>query len=65
MTGEQPDVGVLVLRVERQDEYVLITVTVERHLGRGLTVTEPAQPHYLADGAAAIDSVRDFLSSFR
>lgn len=65
MTGAHPDVGVLVLRVERQDENVLITVTVERHLDRGLTVAEPAKPHHVPDGAAALDSVRDFLNSFR
>lgn len=63
--AREPQVGVCVLRVEKQEEYMLITVTVRRHVGRSLTFAEAERSARYADPAEAIRQAERFLESFR
>lgn len=57
------EVAVMVLQVERQAEYSLITVTVQYHVGRSLTFAEPPVPRKVADAGEALQLARDFLEA--
>ena len=56
--------GVCILKVERQEEYVLIEVTTNRHLGRSLTFARPESTTRYADPADALRAAERFLESF-
>lgn len=60
----QPHVGVCILRVEQQQQYLLITVTVNRHLGRTLTSAQPDSTVRTTDPAEALRLAKSFLDSF-
>lgn len=64
MAIRQPRTGLLIMRVERQDEYLLITLTFEQSL-LDQPIGAPAdQRLQLTDPAAAIQVIQDFLDSF-
>ena len=64
MTGETPRTGLLIMRVERQEEYLLITLTVESSLLDQPVGAPPRERHSVTDPAAALQIVHDFLASF-
>jgi hypothetical protein len=57
-------VGVCIVRVETQEEYLLITVTANRHLAHSLAFAEPDQVSTYRDPANALAAVQEFLDSF-
>jgi hypothetical protein len=59
-----PQVGVCILRVQREEEYVRITVTTNRHLGPTLVSAEPEQVTTYTNRADALAAAREFLDSF-
>ena len=61
----EPPVGICILRVERQQEYLLITVTINRHLGRNLTSYRPYRTARYANRADALRAAERFLDSFQ
>jgi hypothetical protein len=64
MAIRQPRTGLLIMRVERQDEYLLITLTFERSLLDQPIGAPAGQRLQLSDSAAAIQVIQDFLDSF-
>ncbi len=59
----EPRVGVCILRIEQQQDYMLITVTVNRHVGGG-SVAQPEETTRYANRADALAEVERFLESF-
>jgi hypothetical protein len=57
-------VGVCIIRVETQHEYLLITVTANRHIERSFVLAEPAQVRCYTSRADALAAAQDFLDSF-
>lgn len=64
MAGEDPRAGLLIMRVEQQDEYVLITLTIEQSLLRSPVGAPAHQSFRTTEPDAALDAVREFLDSF-
>jgi hypothetical protein len=64
MAYDQSAAGLLIMRVERQQEYLLITLTIDRQLAEGKVGQPPQQRLQLTDRAAALRTVTDFLDSF-
>ena len=60
MTSRSPRTGLCVLRVEEQDSYLLISVTVQPDLARS---PDPAVL-WSADVDQALTAVREFLRTF-
>lgn len=54
----------MVLQVEQQAEYPLITVTVQHHIGRSLTFAQPPIPQRFTNAADALRLAKHFLESF-
>ena len=63
--ARQPQVGVCILRVEKQEEYMLITITVHRHIGGTLTFAQPGHTSQHANPIEALRSAERFLESFQ
>lgn len=62
--ADQDRTGLLIIRVERQDAYLLITLTMERSPA-GRPIGDPPQRQVrFADRDAALAEVRAFLASF-
>jgi len=59
LSARRPEIGVCVLRVEQQDDRLLITVTISPDV-----VTVAEQTTSFADAGAALAMVEEFLSSF-
>ena len=59
----EPQVGVCILRLEQQENYLLITVTVNRHVG-GSSFAQPEEKTRYANRADALAAVEKFLESF-
>jgi hypothetical protein len=57
-------VGVCIVRVETQEEYLPITVTANRHLAHSLAFAEPDQVSTYRGPANALAAVQEFLDSF-
>jgi hypothetical protein len=57
-------VGVCIVRVETQEEYLPITVTANRHLAHSLAFAEPDQVSTYMGPANALAAVQEFLDSF-
>jgi len=61
-------VGVCIVRVETQEEYLPITVTANRHLAHSLAFAEPDQVSTYRSTyrgpANALAAVQEFLDSF-
>ena len=64
MADEDLRTGLLIMRVEQQDGHVLISVTIERSLLDTPTRGSPREHVCLADRAAIVEIVREFLDSF-
>jgi hypothetical protein len=47
-----------------QDDYLLITLTIQRDLDRRLYSADPAATRRFTDPAAAVDATASFLRSF-
>jgi hypothetical protein len=62
-TPSEPRVGVCILRIEQQQEYVLITVTINRHI-EGSSSAQPEETSRYAERADALAAVERFLESF-
>jgi hypothetical protein len=60
----QMRVGACILKVEQQEEYLLITVTTNSHLGRSLTSARPETTTRYARPADALRAAERFLESF-
>jgi hypothetical protein len=58
-------VGVFILRVEPQQDYLLITVTINRHVGRDIASAHPYRTARFADRADALHAAQQFLDSFQ
>jgi hypothetical protein len=58
-------VGVCIVRVETQEEYLPITVTANRHLAHSLAFAEPDQVSTYRGPANALAAVQEFLDSFQ
>ncbi|HEY5979582.1 MAG TPA: hypothetical protein VIT41_08100 [Microlunatus sp.] len=64
MTSEEPRAGLLIMRVERQDDYLLIALTVEPSL-LDQPIGAPARHQVrLTDRSAALEIIHRFLDSF-
>ncbi len=59
----EPRVGVCFLRIEQQQEYVLITVTIDRDI-EDSSSTQPNETTRYANRADALAAVERFLESF-
>jgi hypothetical protein len=64
MTGQLPHTGLLIMRVERQEEYLLITLTIERSLLDQPVGAQAREQHRVTDPGAALQIIHDFLASF-
>jgi hypothetical protein len=64
MIEKEPQVGVCVIRVEQQLEYLLITVTAHQHLGRRSTSVRPELSRQTTDPAEALHLAQQFLEFF-
>jgi hypothetical protein len=58
-------VGVCILRVEGQEDYLIITVTTNRQLGRSLMFASPERTERFANPGDALRMAEQFLESFR
>ena len=63
--ASRPSLGVCILRVEPQTNYLLITVTANRYIGTTLTSTEPDLTTKCTDADEALRVVERFLRTFR
>ena len=57
--------GVCILRIETEVDRLLITMTVERYLHRGLTVARGPRVFHFARPEEAIEAVAAFVRSHR
>jgi hypothetical protein len=57
-------VGVCIIRVEAQQEYLLITVTANRHIEHSFPVAELARVSKYTNRVDALAAAREFLDSF-
>ena len=64
MIDKEPRVGVCVIRVEQQLDYLLITVTAHQHLGRRSTSGRPELSKQTTDPAEALHLAQQFLEFF-
>jgi hypothetical protein len=64
MIDKEPHVGVCVIRVEQQLDYLLITVTAHQHLGRHSTSARPELSKQTTDPAEALHLAQQFLEFF-
>lgn len=64
MTAEEPRAGVCIIRVEPQPTYLLITITVHRHVGQTVFSALPQLERKVADPDQALNLVAGFLASF-
>ncbi len=55
--------GVCIVRIETEVDRLLITLTTERFLHRGLTSSMPPSVRHYADAEQAIRAVADFVRS--
>jgi hypothetical protein len=62
-TASAPRVGVCILRIEQQQEYVLITVTINRDI-EDTSSAEREETSRYANRADALAAVERFLESF-
>jgi hypothetical protein len=60
---EESRVGVCILRIEQQQDYVLITVTINRNIGDSSSA-QPEETTRYANRADALVAVKRFLESF-
>lgn len=58
-----PRSGVCIVRVETQEDRLLISVTTERELRRGLATAGGREMHHYADAGSAVKEVERFLRS--
>lgn len=65
MNGQESRGGLLIMRVDRQEAYLLITVTIERSLSDRPIGTPPSEQYRVTDPADALQIVADFLASCR
>ena len=63
-TAERLRVGVCTLRVESQQDYLLITVTANQNLDRGLYSARPDPRQRFTDPEEALHAVAEFLRLF-
>ena len=63
-TTERLRVGVCTLRVESQPDYLLITVTANENLDRGLYSARPDPRQRFTDPEEALQAVAEFLHRF-
>lgn len=56
--------GVCIVRVEVQSEHCLITITMNRNIGRNIYPARPGPEQHFADPDEALQAVADFLQSF-
>lgn len=61
----QPRVGICIFRVEQQEDYLLITVTVNHYLSPTLSATRPDVTERYTDPAEAVKAARRFLEVFQ
>lgn len=63
-TAERLRVGVCTLRVESQRDYLLITLTTNQNLDRGLYSARPDPRQRFTDPEEALQAVAEFLRLF-
>lgn len=56
--------GVCIVRVETEVDRLLITLTTERYLHRGVAMAGGRVVHHHSDPDAAVEEVRRFLASY-
>ena len=61
--AKEPRVGVCILRIEQQQDYVLITVTIDRNI-EDSSSAQPEETTRYANRADALAAVERFLESF-
>jgi ethanolamine ammonia-lyase small subunit len=61
---ERSRVGVCILRIETQQEHLLITVTTNRNLDRNLYSARPDAARRFSEPEAALEAVAEFLRAF-
>ena len=64
MSPPKPQSGVCIIRVEVQPEHCLITITMNRNIGRNIYPAKPGPERHFADPDEALQAVADFLQSF-
>lgn len=64
MSAPQPQSGVCIVRVEAQPEHCLITITMNRDIGRNIYPARPGPEQHFADPDEALQAVADFIQSF-
>ena len=64
MSAHQAESGVCIVRVEIQPEHLLITVTINRNIGRNLYTARPDPDRHFTDPDDALRAVAEFLRSF-
>ena len=57
--------GVCIVRVETEVDRLLITLTTERFLHRGLAMAGGREVHHHSDPDAAVAEIQRFLESYR